>query len=98
MKLRRTRGEYWLAASDSATTVIEKTTPATVAIDVAIADSMPRAPSAPAPKRRGQRFERSMSIVDCSSTRPTAAATLVHSIRDGTNQRLLCNARQRLSI
>jgi hypothetical protein len=57
MKLRSTRGEYWLAASDKATTVIEKTTPATVIIDVAIADSMPRAPSAPAPKSRGQRFD-----------------------------------------
>lgn len=46
MKLRSTREVYWLAASASATTVIENTTPATVAIDPAMAVSMLRAPSA----------------------------------------------------
>src|SRR5436190_9028305 len=96
MKLRSTRGEYWLAARDSATTVIENTTPATVTIEVAIADNRPRAPAAPEPNRRGQRFDKSISTVDCSSTRPTAAATLAQSIRQGRNQRLPWSARHQL--
>ena len=53
MKFRKIRGEYWLEASERTTIVIEKVTPATVIIDEAIAVSIPREPSAPAPKRRG---------------------------------------------
>ena len=54
MKLRKTFDVYWLDANDSATMVMEKTTPATVIIEPAIAESMAREPSAPEPKRRGQ--------------------------------------------
>ncbi len=49
MKLRRMRGVYCVEANESVTMVIEKATPATVIIELAIAVSMPRAPSALAP-------------------------------------------------
>ena len=55
MKFRRMREVYWLEASASVTRVIENVTPTTVIIEPAIVDSIPRAPSAPAPNMRGQR-------------------------------------------
>ena len=55
MKFRRMREVYWLEASASVTKVIENVTPTTVIIEPAIVDNIPRAPSAPAPNRRGQR-------------------------------------------
>jgi hypothetical protein len=88
MKLRSTRGEYWLAVSDSATMVTENTTPATVIMDVAMADSIPRAPPAPAPNRRGQSCASSMSSSGCSSTSTSAAATPIRTSTLGTSQRL----------
>jgi hypothetical protein len=88
MKFRRTRGEYWLEASDSVTIVIEKATPATVTTDVAIAVSTPRAPSAPTPKtvpaiRSGKSKCMSRAI------RPTASSMPPTTSRLGTNQRLV---------
>ncbi len=53
MKWRRMRGEYWLDARESATTVIENPTPATVIMEVATALSISREPSALAPRSRG---------------------------------------------
>ena len=88
MKLRRTRDEYWLAANDSETMVMEKTTPATVIIEPAIVDSMPREPAAPAPNRRGQ-----LAMTFCASIRSVsisanASVTAAQTITAGTNQKL----------
>ncbi len=47
MKLRSRRGPSWDEASDRATNVIEKTTPAMVIIDPAMIPSTALAPSAP---------------------------------------------------
>jgi hypothetical protein len=55
MKFRRIRDVYCEAATVSATITIEKETPATVIIEVAMACSIPLAPSAPAPKSHGHR-------------------------------------------
>ena len=46
-KVRRTRGEYWVLASWSVTTVSEKVSDVTVMSDVAMADSTVRAASWP---------------------------------------------------
>ena len=88
MKLRSTRGEYWLAVSDSATIVTENTTPATVIIEVAMAESMPRAPSAPAPNSRGQSSASCRPTMGSSSMSKSATATPAITISPGTNQRL----------
>jgi hypothetical protein len=53
MKFRRMRDVYWLEASANTTKIIENVTPTTVIIEPAIVDIIPRAPSAPAPNRRG---------------------------------------------
>jgi len=58
MKFRRIREVYWLDAKARATMVIENAVPATVIIELAIAESMPREPAAPAPNRRGHRSDR----------------------------------------
>jgi len=47
MKFSSSRGPNWFEANVNATMVIEKTTPATVIIDAAIAPSTSRAPSGP---------------------------------------------------
>ena len=47
MNLRKMRDVYWLDAKARATMVIEKATPATVIIELAMAVSMPRNPAAP---------------------------------------------------
>ena len=52
---------YCVEASESVTMVIEKATPATVIIELAMAVSMPRAPSAPALSRGCQLFAASVS-------------------------------------
>jgi hypothetical protein len=55
MKFRRMREVYWLEAIASTTRIIENVTPTTVIIEPAIVAIIPRAPSAPAPNRRGHR-------------------------------------------
>lgn len=88
MKFRSTLDEYWLEANDSDTIVIEKITPATVIIEPAIVDSMPREPAAPAPNKRGQlsrTFWPSMRSVSISAN---ASVTAAQTITAGTNQKL----------
>jgi hypothetical protein len=69
--------------------VIEKATPATVIIELAMAVSMPRDPAAPAPNRRGHcscRLVRSMCL--SISIKPCARTTAPSTRTVGTNQRL----------
>ena len=53
LKLRSTRGVYWLDTWANVLSVSEKIRAATVIIEPAMAVSTPRAPSAPAPNSRG---------------------------------------------
>ena len=86
MKLRNTREVYWLEASDSATIVTEKTTPATVIIDPAIAESMPREPAAPAPNRRGHVASTSRLTSISISTSSSASNTATRTTSAGSAQ------------
>ncbi len=88
MKFRRMREEYWLEASASATNVIENVTPTTDIIEPAIVESIPRAPSAPAPKRRGHRDSHMSITEESASIRATASTALPATISEGRNQRL----------
>jgi hypothetical protein len=88
MKLRKTRGEYWVDVSDSVTIVMENTTPATVIIDVAIAESIAREPAAPAPNSRGRRTPRSMACVLSTATSTMPSAIEATTTSAGTNQKL----------
>ena len=54
MKCLSTRGEYWVDARESVTIVIEKATPATVIMELAIAESISREPSALNAKTAGR--------------------------------------------
>ncbi len=94
MKLRSTRGEYCVAVSDNATMVMEKTTPATVIIDVAMADSIAREPLALAPNRRGDHSASSRVFHPSNSTRASAAAIEASTTSPGTNQKLARTACQ----
>src|SRR5689334_20352051 len=88
MKLRRMREVYWLEANASVTRVMEKVTPTTVIIEPAIVDSIPRAPEAPAPKKRGQRASQSAFAWVSTLIKPTASAMLAATMSDGRNQKL----------
>ena len=91
-KLASTRGEYWLAASDNATMVVENTTPATVIIDVAMADRMSRDAAALAPKRRGQRSVSLKPVLASNSVNPMAADTESNSTSAGITTGLTASA------
>src|SRR5688500_10247891 len=86
MKLLTTRDVYWLEASERATRVIEKVMPTTVIIELAIVDSISRAPSAPAPNSRGHLCN--ISGGRLTSIRHTASTMLLATISDGRNQKL----------
>ena len=88
MKFRRMREVYWPEASESVTRVIENVTPATVIIEPAIVDNIPRAPSALAPNRSGQRASHRSLPLEPASTKATARAMLTATISEGTNQKL----------
>ena len=88
MKFRRTREVYWFDASASTTKVIENVTPTTVIIEPAIVESIPRAPAAPAPKRRGQRLIHCWLPVESASIKATASKMPSPIISDGKNQKL----------
>ena len=91
MKLRNTRGLYWVAADESTTSVIEKITPATVIIEPAIAVSMARAPSVPAPNSPGQRCISMDANRRSSWIRATASAVAPVTMMPGISQRLVRN-------
>jgi len=64
--------------------VIENVTPTTVIIEPAIVDNIPRAPSALAPNRRGQRASHWALPVECASTKAIARVMLPATISVGT--------------
>lgn len=88
MKLRSTREVYCVDPCASATMVIENTTPATVIIEEAIAESMARDPSASAPNIRGHRRASPSPALASTSTSADASATAASVISIGTNQKL----------
>jgi hypothetical protein len=88
MKFRRMREVYWLEASVRVTRVMENVTPTTVIIEPAMVASIPRAPAAPAPKRRGQSAIQSWLPEESTSIRPRARTVLNATINDGRNQKL----------
>src|SRR5690625_4409196 len=90
VKFLSTRGVNWLEASWSATIVIEKTTPVTVMIPLAIALRTPRAPSAPPPKSHQNLLAWSPANVVRSSQSVRKASPIAQSVnRVGNNQMLL---------
>ncbi len=78
----------WLEAIASVTKVIENVIPASVIIDPAIADNIPRAPSAPPPNRSGQQASHRSFPVEPALTKATARAMLTATISEGINQKL----------
>lgn len=88
MKFRSMRDVYWLEASTSTTKIIENVTPTTFIIEPAIVDIIPRAPSAPAPNRRGHRFSQRSLPAESASIKATAKAMLTTTISKGRSQRL----------
>ena len=78
---------YWLEVSERATMVMENTTPATVIIELATAESRPRAPDAPEPKISGHRFDHMQSNVASTAIRPVASPTAPTTITAGANQK-----------
>jgi hypothetical protein len=88
MKLPRTREVYWLDASASVTRVIENVTPTTVIIELAIVESICRAPSAPTPNSRGQRVRVSFPTAESASIAAAASTMLIATIKEGMNQKL----------
>ena len=88
MKFRRMREVYWLEASASTTRVMENVTPTTVIIEPAIVDIIPRAPSAPAPNRRGHWASHRSLPAESASINATARAMLNTTISEGINQKL----------
>ena len=95
MKFRRMREVYWLEASASVIKVIENVTPTTVIIEPAMVASIPRAPAAPAPNRRGQSAIQSRLPAESASIKPTARTMLNATISDGRNQKLARRLLQR---
>ena len=89
VKFRRIREVYWLEAKASVTRVIENVTPTTVIIEPAIVESIPRAPSAPAPNMRGQRVSQRSLPLESISISTTARRMLTATISEGTNQKLV---------
>jgi hypothetical protein len=97
MKLHRTRGPNCEEACASATTRIEKVTPAIPIIEAAMVESTWRAPSAP-PVHRNQTAS---ALLACQAS---SAAIMRNErmaapadIRPGTNQKLAIRERQMLS-
>ena len=88
MKLRRMREVYWLDASASATRVMENVMPITVIIEPASVDNNWRAPSGPAPNRRGHWVSQRLPPLESVSIKATAKTTLAATITDGMNQKL----------
>ncbi len=88
MKFRRMRDVYWLDARVSTTKIMENVTPTTVIIEPAIVDIIPRAPSAPAPNRRGHWLSHRSLSEEAASINTTARAMLTKTISEGMNQRL----------
>jgi hypothetical protein len=88
MKLRSIREEYWLDACDNATIMIEKVTPATVIIELAIDDNIPREPSAPAPNRRGKSTSRVPLRRESISTSTAAQIADAITMSVGRNHKL----------
>jgi hypothetical protein len=86
MKVRRMRGVNWLEACVTASIVSEKVSPATVMIELAMADRSERELSALAPKTRGKRASASASTRAETSTMSTASATPPRPMAPGTNQ------------
>jgi hypothetical protein len=95
MKFRRMREVYWLEASAKVTRVIEKVTPTTLIMEPAMVVSIPRAPAAPAPKRRGQSSIQSQLPDESTSIRAAARTELKVTINDGRNQKLARRLPQR---
>lgn len=88
MKFRRTRDEYWLEVSDSATSVMENVIPTTDIIELAIVESIPRDPSAPAPNSLGNRMRDSALNIVLAWINPIASTAEKTTMVDGTNQKL----------
>ena len=88
MKFRKMREVYWLEAIDNTIKTIENVTPTTVIMEPAIVDNIPRAPSALAPNRSGQRASHRSLPLEPASTKATARAMLTATISEGTNQKL----------
>src|SRR5215813_3846342 len=82
------RDEYWLDACDNATIVIEKVTPATVIIELAIEDSIPREPSAPAPNNLGKLVKSLRLSRESNSIATTARAPDPRTMSVGRNHKL----------
>src|SRR5665647_143683 len=88
MKFRRMREVYWLEASASTTRIMENVTPTTDIIEPAIVDIIPRAPSAPAPNRRGHRASHRWIPAESAAIKAAASPTLAMIINEGMNQKL----------
>jgi hypothetical protein len=88
MKLRSTREVYCVEASDKETMTTEKTTPATVIIEPATAESIAREPSASATKSLGYSWRKAGSSRRSISIRPSASRIEPITMSDGRNQRL----------
>ncbi len=87
VKLRRTRGEYWLEASCRATMVREKVVAATVMMLPAMAESTLRAAVGPPVKIRGMLEKFPCS--DWSHCRvPAKSTTVAATIAPGTSQKV----------
>lgn len=86
------------SASTSATIVIENTTLVIVIVAPAIADRSWRAPSAPTPKKRGNRDSASSPTRESSSTAAIASAPETKTIIAGTNQRLFLRSVSSLAM
>src|SRR5688572_31070716 len=97
MKLRRTRGPNCEEACASATTRIEKVTPAIPIVEDAIAESTSRAPSAP-PVQRNQTASALLACQASSAAIMRKERTAAPAdIKPGTNQKLAVRERQMLS-
>jgi hypothetical protein len=67
---------------------MEKVTPTTVIIELAIVESIWRDPSAPAPNRRGQLVNVSLLMAESALIKLIARAMLPATISEGVNQKL----------
>lgn len=88
MKFRISRDEYCVDAVAIVMIVSVNDRLATVIIDPAIAVSIPRAPSAPTPNKRGNRAAQSYPTTASAAIRPLAIAIAAATMVSGTNHRL----------
>jgi len=96
MKFRKRRGPNCEEARVSATTVIEKVTPATVITDPAMVDKRDLAPSGPALYRYLPMELEGKVKLSSMKRRKKAKHMAENDMRPGTNQRLDCIDSQRL--